>query len=214
MSQRIIRGIFLVLSSYFVLWACAPIPNIISPIPMAAPTLPVVSEGLPLPTDHGAGEREIGVGFAVSQALDPYVSLGYTAMGTGINGDFWFIKHARPRLDLGVTVFGGNVSMVGAGMLVRHWFIDSDKWHLGLGLQGGFLWAGIEAPIAFRVSQRLWLFTAPAVRASPLNYVHIPFGLSFQTEKDLVLSTEANLSVLGYTYAPVMTLGVSVAKRF
>lgn len=214
MSQRIIRGIFLVLSSYFVLWACAPIPNIISPIPMAAPTLPVVSEGLPLPTDHGAGQREMGVGVGVSRAFDPYVSLGYNYVDTGIDGDFWFIKHARPHLDIGVTAFGGSISMFGAGMILRGWFVDNDKVHIGVGFQGGFLWAGLEIPAAFRISQRLWFFVSPTIKTSYLNVIQLPVGLSLQTDNNLILSTQANLSALGYVGDPALTLGVSIAKRF
>lgn len=181
---------------------------------MAASTIPVVSEGLPLPTDHGVGEREMGVGFGVSQAFDPYGALGYSYVDTGIDGDFWFIRHARPHLDIGITAFGGNVSMFGVGLIARRWFVDNDKVHIGLGFQGGFLWAGIEAPIAFHVSKRLWLFTAPAIKASYLNVVQLPVGLSFQTDNNLILSTQANLSALGYVGDPAFTLGFSVAKRF
>ena len=214
MHSRLLHGLFFLLCSYFVLWACAPIPNLIPPVPMLAPSpIEVGADGnLPLPGEGGQNSQEMGVGLALSEDLSNLGSLGYFGVDIGVNGDFWYMQHVSPHLQLGAIVFAGNTSFVGAGGMMRYWFHATDRQMIGFGIQGGWLWAGVELPISFRISKHLWLFTAPSVRASMTGVVNLPVGLSFQDDQT-VLSLELNLGALGYTDI-VLTTGVSASKRF
>ena len=171
-----------------------------------------------IPSWHTSGQKEVGVGVGVSENLGQLGYLGYLDPVVGLSGDFWYLRNSKknPQLQLGLTVFGGNVALVGGGGILRYYFVNKENTHIGFGFQAGWAWAGIEFPMGFRLRNHLWFYTAPALKVSLLDVLHIPLGISYETPNDQVLTTAINLSSLGYygDPQPAITLEFSYGKRF
>lgn len=167
------------LVALFVL-ACAP-PSSLPPPVLLAP----------------GGRGELGVG--VSQSVSVQAG-GLLAQRSA--GQLWFTRRytneAGGALDLGFVGFGGNDPVgfssfvLGAGGMLRLLKSDARQRVVGgLELQLGYPYATLGLPLALRLGQEIWIYTAPTVTSDELGYLRVPLGLSLPLSPQLSLGVEA-----------------------
>lgn len=178
--DRLIKGLFLVLSAYFVLWACAPAATMAPPVPFA--------EG---------DKNEIGIGPIYTGVPFDSAPGMFVNEYSGLDGRFWYKHQFGDRFDVGFTLFGGYTSYVGAGFDLRYYFLRKDRIRMGLDLQGGWLWGTVGVPMGFKLTEGVWFFTNPAIETRELGILNFPAGLSLAINDKIQLIPEVGLRVGG-----------------
>lgn len=147
--------------AYFALWACAPMFAAPSPVPVPDGRMHQLGiaggSGFDFPGFNACDD-----GFFIAQCEGPQLQAYYRS-------------HIK-QIELSVVAHGGTMSLVGAGGLIRGYFVDGDA---RLGLSGGIGWlsAQVGVPMAVTIAPRVWLYTEPTVAASRIGAVRIPLGL-------------------------------------
>jgi hypothetical protein len=184
--------------TYSVLWACAPAFSGPPPVPMV-----------------GGRELEVGLagGVTVATSEPPY---GFESV-LQPDGHLFFRAHTAPRLDVGIGVFGGTTSLLGAGAWIDWRIVDTDRLVLGPGVSAGFIYADASLPIAVRVAPGGWLYTRPRLgvgrAALPLGFaLSLPQGVGLVVEGGATWLTTA-VDGVSYGPYPVISLGVSWQLR-
>ena len=151
---------------YFALWACAPLLS--SPAPVPIPQ---------------ARSNQLGVGTTLSGDLPGLTGECWQGQFLASCSGFDFKAYYRHKfeapLELNVEAHGGFLTIFGAGVQVRGYFIDNEPFRMGL--TGGLGWAYLQAglPIAGQVAPNLWLYTEPMVSATGVGLLRAPIGLAF-----------------------------------
>lgn len=130
------------------------------------------------------------------------VGLGYTAVGprpVGLDewahgGQGWATAAATPWLD--VAVVGAFTDTAGtAGVAVRWRALDADRVALGLGVELGVGWAGVQLPVAARIVDGLWIYSAPQLGTWGADVApRLPVGIDVEVLDMLRVRGEAQVN--------------------
>ena len=134
---------------------------------------------VPMPSGY---EQEVGGG----------VMLGDRLMGRPLNipianAQLWYRKELNPRRqeEIGGLFQAGFPAMLSGGAFYRRaWPIEDEAVRISHQIDGGLLWVGYGIPMAFRLSETLWLTLHPTFRYSMLSIVHVPIGLGWQADRE------------------------------
>lgn len=126
-------------------------------------------------------------------------------------GQAWATASATTWLDValvGAFDSGGGT----AGLALRWRALDHDRVALGLGVEVGVGWAGIQIPVAARVIDGVWLYTAPQLSTWGTDLApRIPLGVDVQIHDMLRVRTEAQLNYPDFDpYRRRLHLGVGL----
>jgi hypothetical protein len=174
--RRLLQGLFLALCSYFVLWACAPAASLRPPVPFA--------EGQ---------SNEVGLGASYTQGLSEVPQGELSPPSSGFSGMLWYGHQFSERFDLGVTIFGGQTSLLGGGLDLRYYLVRQPRLRVGIGLEGGWLWGAVNVPIGFALSEKIWMYVSPSVGMRYSDLIRVPVGLSVPIGKHFVLVPEVGV---------------------
>ncbi|MCB9761037.1 MAG: hypothetical protein H6739_14455 [Alphaproteobacteria bacterium] len=167
LGEVVAQGLMAGAIGYFVLWACAP--------PTAMPP--------PMPSAEGhtwsGGVAAIG---GVTGFQEP-------ALGAHL----WGHRRLGERVDLGLTAFGGYPYMFGGGAYTRVGFVMKPNLYVGGQVSAGYLYAYGSVPISYGITDRIWVYTNPAVGVSFIGLAHIPVGVSAGLTEHLNLNVEAGM---------------------
>lgn len=145
--------------------------------------------------------NEIGVGGLVNVGLgdsDPTATT--TGYGLGPGAQVWYAWHPTDHVSAGVVAFAGTPSLFGGGALFRWLPLTDDRVRAGIDLGLGFAWVEVGLPMGFRLTDRVWLYTAPSVGIRTSQTVRVPVGLSFRLGDHVQLTPEASV---GYGNTPI-----------
>lgn len=151
---------------------------------------------------------------------DVEVGMGYTAVGPRPvgqdtwqhGGQAWASASATSWLDLAlVGAFDAELNGT-AGLAVRWRALEVDRAALGLGVELGVGWAGIELPVAVRVLDGLWVYSSPHLGTwGTLPTVRVPVGVDVELVDTLRLRGEAQLNYPDFDpYQRRVQLGVGL----
>ena len=220
--------------AWFILWACAPTMTV-------PPARPVAHQSPAERAQHGPS-REYGMGGTVGfNAYQEYVAAD-GPNGTDSHGP---ASQTQPEVVIDLSEFrsefahfyyrkatadGGEwgwsvqhyfpEAMPGAGVYRRLKAIHAGGLWAGLQYEGGWLYAGIRAPISLAFADRVWLTTAPGAAMSAGGpSAQVPVGLSLRVHKRIFLDSEVGVGWgyenevvyaglnIGYGYAGETWLG-------
>jgi hypothetical protein len=108
----------------------------------------------------------------------------------GPTGQLWY-RHQFERFDLGGTLFGGQPTLVGGGVLFRWRFYERPGVRLALQTDAGFLWGAIGVPMAWAVSDKTWLSVHPQLALKKWAPLRLGTGLTHVTDDGILLGLEA-----------------------
>lgn len=185
-------GIAVLGVAYFALWACGPALSGPPPIPMA--------DGR---TD------ELGLAPHLGTVLDPggpSVACEQPLLSTcgGPSLQAWY-RHRAEHFDIGAVAFGGQVTLVGAGVTFRYRAVENERFVLGIQADGGFLWLATGVPMAFALSDRTWVSVHPQLALKTWSPVRVGVGLFHTTPTGILIGAEAAPG-----WFPTETLAVDV----
>ncbi|MCA9539670.1 MAG: hypothetical protein KC620_12325 [Myxococcales bacterium] len=116
-----------------------------------------------------------------------------------------------------------DVSVVGAfdgthgtaGLAMRYRALETDRVGLGLGLEVGTGWAGLNLPVAVRVFDGVWMYSSPQLGTwGKDETVRLPIGLNVEVIDAVQLRTEAEMNYPAFDpYQRRLHLGVGVAYQ-
>ncbi|MBX2798870.1 MAG: hypothetical protein KTR31_14435 [Myxococcales bacterium] len=178
-APRVARWAIAVLAvTYFALWACGPATFGPPPTPMA-----------------DGNQHELGVTTtwleSIGEQESCVVASGVVCRGPSLAA--WY-RFQTGRADIGVSLFGGNFN-VGVGMQFRARFIDEPRVFWALQLDAGFLYGAVGLPAGIAISDEVWLYVSPQVRAQLLAPFRLGAGVTWRPpEKGLRLGAELGAS--------------------
>ena len=195
--------------AWFILWACAPTMSV-------PPARPLAHQSPADRAQHGPS-REYGMGGTArffpgysmvvagsdtftpvdesSDSSDTSVQQEMTWELGSRGMDFAHFYYRKATADGGE--WGWSVqhyfpeAMPGAGVYRRLKAIQAGGLRAGLQYEGGWLYAGIRAPISLAFADRVWLTTAPTAAVSfegPTT--RVPIGLSLRLGKRVYIDSE------------------------
>lgn len=107
------------------------------------------------------------------------------------------------------------------GVGVRYGFIRTDGAYVGLEVTAGFLFAGLSVPAAFRLHDRVWVWTRPgvvggqqAVQGVLPGGVSVEIGRKFALGAEVQVVTPSLAERFNRRQASGVTAGASFAIRF
>ena len=138
--------------------------------------------------------REIG-GAGMVVGPRPYVEEPARAVG-----QLWFSTRATQKLTLtGIGAF--DLSAVALGGAARLDFARFDRFAAGGEVEAGWLWGALDLPIAARLFDQTWVYTAPRFGNRGLDWaVDLPVGLSVRIYEGLMARFEYRLSWAELSY--------------
>ncbi|MBI5609520.1 MAG: hypothetical protein HY902_11630 [Deltaproteobacteria bacterium] len=148
----------LVATAYLSLWACAPLASI-PPI-------------MPLDREH-PNQLSVAVGGGVGVTY-PTIFTREVPYVAGAQGAY---VHQFKYLDVGAQMSTRNDTFAAVGALVRARLIETDDLVFGLQASGGWMWMATALPLAVRLGEGIWAYTAPSIGYA-LPEVSIPLGVS------------------------------------
>ncbi len=226
------RILTLLAIAWFILWACAPTMSVPPARPLAHQSSAELSQSGP--------SREFGMGGTVgffpthtipvaasdsesSGASDKSVQHEKTWDLTYSEIDFVHFYYRKATADGGEWGWSAQQyfpeSMPGAGAYRRFKAIHTGNFWAGGQIEGGWLYAGLRAPISLALTDRFWLTTAPSAAMSTDGpAARVPVGLSLRLHKRIFLDSEIGMSWgydefvyaglnIGYGYAGKTWLG-------
>ena len=184
--------------AWFNLWGCAPT--------MSVPPARPLSHQSP-----GDRARELNREFGMGSNLIflPSYTSNIVAEGDASGGDppapqnvsemdFAQLYYRKATADGGE--WGGSAqlfilqTMPGAGAYRRFKLIDAGNFWAGGQIEGGFLYAGVRAPISLAFANRAWLTTAPSASLQTGGLIgRVPAGLSLRVHKSIFLDSEVGM---------------------
>jgi hypothetical protein len=153
--------------------------------------------------------HEVGGG-AMVEGPRPFVDEPMRAVA-----QLWFSGRASDKLTLtGIGAF--DLSAVALGGAARLDVARFDRFVLGGEVEAGWVWAAADVPMALRLFDQTWLYTAPRFGNRGLMWaVDMPLGLSARIYEGLMLRVEYRISwpELSYFERRQM-LGAAAAFQF
>jgi hypothetical protein len=149
-----------------------------------APLTGLRPASMPMPgTDH-----EVGAG---AGAITPRP---YVQEPVRVAGHLWGGLRAAPWLVLsGVLAFDDEAAV--GGLAARADWLDHDRLLSGVELELGWAWAALSFPLALRLFDQTWLYTAPRIgtfadQVTPF----VPLGLDARIYEGLKIRVEGQVS--------------------
>lgn len=193
-----LTALTLLLGAWYAFWACAPPSSFRS-----------MSVDLDRPSEFGAGYTYA----APFPGADPGCELGLLGCeGGGVQ--LWYQHRLGRRVTLGGNLFGAGPSGIGGGLLTRFHLVEAERFRFGTDVDVGFLWAGVSLPLAARVAPDLWVYTAPTVQVSNIQFARFPLGLGFGATESMWLHGEGSLGWNPNYHIPTWTVGGALSYRF
>jgi hypothetical protein len=158
--------------AYFALWACAPAATLPSPVPMTADR----------PNELGLSGTAMAGRSLTDSAEAPYLA------GTGAIHNYRRLGAAG---GLGFSAFGGQINLVGVGVVTRLNLHETDRALVAVQPEVGWMYAALALPLAMRVGDDLWVHTAPSIGYRMLRFGELPIGLTYQSPDGFSLTAEA-----------------------
>jgi hypothetical protein len=186
-----IRVAALIGASLFGVAACAPVASF-------RPAAPLLEER----------SIELGVG-GVAVAPRPYVQEPWRGAG-----QVWAAGPISRVFDLGGVVAFDLGGFAAGGSLRAHLF-TRDRFALAADLEAGWAWAALAIPVAVRLFDETWLYTAPRFGNWGGNVsVGIPLGLSVRIRGGFHLRAEAQIAWPDFDpYQRRVFLGLAAAQQ-
>jgi hypothetical protein len=127
---------------------------------------------------------EVGAG-GMLESPRPYVT-----EPTRATGQVWASGRADDRLTLtGIVAF--DASALALGGAARIDLVRADRFAAGVEPELGLLWAALDVPIALRLYDQTWLYTAPRFGSRGLDWaLTVPVGVSARVYDGLMLRAE------------------------
>lgn len=173
-ARRLLRLSCVVASAYYALWACAP-----------AATMRPMTLDLDTPD-------EFGIGAAATFPTDPTAACTnelFSCEG-GFNGQLWYQHRFDERFSFGGTLFAGQTSIVGGGVIARFHWVEIDRLRFGTDLEAGFLWGAVGLPLSVRLVDDLWVYTNPSVGLRFVQPARFPLGVAWGVTDNVWLTAE------------------------
>lgn len=150
---------------YFALWACAPLLTHPAPVPIP---------------DQRRNHLGAGGGYVaeISEATGGVCRDFEYGLCTGPEFAA-FYRHDFGRVEFLVLAHGG-ISLVGAGVGVRGYPLQTETARVGLSGGLGWAYAQVGLPVAGRVAPGVWLYTEPTFALSTRSVPRVPLGLAFE----------------------------------
>ncbi|MCA9526135.1 MAG: hypothetical protein KC549_07530 [Myxococcales bacterium] len=152
--------------------ACAPAANMRPMTPM-------------LPSHQG----ELGVA---------YTQVGPRPVGedaTMHGGQAWATMQPLTWLDISLVGAFASQGLAVAGLAVRWRAIEVDGFAAGIGAELGTGWVGVDLPVAVRVFDGLWAYSAPQLGTWGKDpTVRLPLGLDVEVSEELRIRGEAQMN--------------------
>ncbi len=147
------------------------------------------------------------------------VGLAYTAVGPRpVGQDPW--QHGGQAWATAAATTWLDVALVGAfddaggtaGLAVRWRALDHHRVALGLGVEVGVGWAGVQLPVAARLFDGVWVYTAPQLGTWGVDLApRLPLGIDVQILDVVRVRTEAQLNYPDFDpYRRRLHLGVGL----
>jgi hypothetical protein len=153
--------------------------------------------------------REVGAG-AMAEGPRPFVDEPVRAVA-----QVWFSGRATDKLTLtGIGAF--DLSALALGGAARFDVARFDRFVASGEVEGGWAWGALDVPLALRLFDQTWLYTAPRLGNRGLMLaVDVPAGLSVRLYEGLMLRVEYRISwpELSYFERRQM-LGAAAAFQF
>lgn len=188
-------------AAWFAAWACAPPTALAPPVPMAADQ-----------RFEAGGMAAGGATISRNRGAQPDTALNLWAMGRRGRWDFG----GSGGLEANLTQ-----ELVGhAGFFGRYRAIEHDNFVMSPQLGLGWFYASVALPMAVRLRNDLWFYSAPEVGLRLTGLVQLPVGLSLPLGPSTRLNAELGLqadipylSALGYYDGPSVYGGVGLTVR-
>lgn len=150
------------------------------------------------------------------------VGVAYTAVGPRpVGQDDW--AHGgqawgtyQPVTWLDVSLVGAFADGITAGLAVRWRALETEHFATGLSAEVGAGWVAVNLPLAVRVHERLWIYSAPqyGTWGVDLETVRLPIGLDLKVADDLRVRGEAQMNYPDFDpYKRRLQLGMGLAFR-
>jgi hypothetical protein len=191
MVQRFAQLLAVLLSAWFALWACAP----------AAAMRPMTGS-MDEPNEFGGGYTYAAPLTDTNRCANDLITCN-----PGSNGQIWYQHRFGERFSLGGTLFGGQTSLFGGGVLGRFHLLESDRLQLGGDVSLGFAWGELGVPVAVRVAGPVWLYTEPTVAFRLVQPVRVPLGVAINLDDHFSVAAEG-----AWGFDPFFNPGLSVAE--
>lgn len=228
------RLLTLIGMAWFILWACAPTMSVPPARPLAHqspaqraqhgpsreygmggtasffPSYGIVAAGSDVftPLEESSDSSEHASDTSVQQEMtwdlgSPSMDSAhfYYRKATADGGEWgWSVQHYFPE------------AMPGAGVYRRLKAIHAGGLWAGLQYEGGWLYAGIRAPISLAFADRVWLTTAPGAAISAGGpSAQVPVGLSLRLGKRIFVDSEIGRS---WGYDDMVYAGLSIGYGY
>jgi hypothetical protein len=109
-------------------------------------------------------------------------------------GQFWATGRAGGHVTLS-AIGAFDTSAIAIGGAVRYDYLRLDRIAAGAEVEGGFLWAGTSLPVALRLFDETWLYTAPRIGARSDGWaLELPAGLSVRVYDGWMIRAEYRIS--------------------
>jgi len=208
-NHAIARILTLAGISWFVLWACAPMMS-------APPSPPMVAS----PHGEAGYGGNLGLGAEVPDAAERRAGEKPYFIGMG-NAQGWYRHQVGPLKQNEAGLLGqvGVPSFVSGGGYYRFAMARNEKAYVGGQFTLGFLWVSVSLPMAFKVSEKVWLTTQPSLRGSMASQLMLPIGLAWELEDGSRIDAEIGAHKAGadnYTVVGeyIGYVGVGISQPF
>jgi hypothetical protein len=131
---------------------------------------------------------EVGAG-GVLEGPRPYVT-----EPTRATGQLWASGRADEKLTLtGIVAFDASALALGGSARID--LVRADRFAAGVEPELGLLWAALDVPIALRLYDETWVYTAPRFGTRGLDWaLTVPVGVSVRVYDGLMLRAEYGTS--------------------
>lgn len=154
-------------------------------------------------------DGEVGAGAAI---VTPRPGVDEPLQGAA---QVWTLGEPSTRLT--VSAIGAfDVNAFAIGGAIRFNWVRGDRTALGVEAEAGFAWAAVSVPLAFRLFDETWIYTAPRLGnfgVDPL--LSLPAGVSARMIDGFILRAEAQASQQGFVHwNPRAHLGAAAAYQW
>lgn len=157
-----------------------------SPLLMLALAACAPAASMPPPIPLAAGDRG---------AMGVTGSLGGGSALPRVDAAVWTIRPIADGLDAGAMLSVGTVSAISGGGFARLTLLKRPQLHMAAQLEGGWLWASVGLPTAYKLADSYWLTTHPSVGYWLGGTARLPVGFAMEIDEHMLLSAEIGAGV-------------------